>query len=78
MLKASPDDSTGLCYEIRSLNINISKLLSIVVMIKVAISATLKILNSCNDSIKVKLNIVLLLLNPQCHLCTICMPVCKK
>ena len=56
MLKGPLDDSSGLCDLIKSDNINIYTLLSIVVMATVSSpSATLKILILCDGSIKFKL-----------------------
>ena len=59
MLKSPLDDSSGLCDLIQSDNINISTLLSIVVMAKVSIglSATFQIWILCDGSIKFRLNI---------------------
>ena len=59
MPKAPLDDSSGLCDLLQSDNINISTLLSIVVMAKVSIglSATFKIWILCDGSIKFRLNI---------------------
>ena len=58
MLKAHLDDSSGLCDLIKSDNINIYTLLSIVVMATVTnLSATFKILILCDGSIKFRLNI---------------------
>ena len=58
MLKAPLDDSSGLCDLIQSDNINMSTLLSIVVMAKISIglSATFKIWILCDDSIKFRYN----------------------
>ena len=58
MLKAPLDDSSGLCDLIQSDNINMSTLLSIVVMAKISIglSATFKIWILCDYSIKFRYN----------------------
>ena len=60
IFKVSLDDLSGLCYIImiiQSVYINVSKLLSILDISEIAISAAFKILNSCNGSINVNLNV---------------------